>query len=227
MVYPVAACRGRTNVGGSASPLLTDLFAYYTLDEASGTAVDALATRNLTAFNSPVSTTGKIGNARAFVRASSQYLKSSATDFNTTNSFSIAFWLNTSDISVQPPIMGVGDDYNTLMIDHTVGGRVRMFRGGLSNACTSTATVSATTTAHAVFTVNGSTGATKCYINGSAGGTATNTTTPSNGAINIGTSSFAWYGGWVDECGFWTRELSADDVALLYNSGSGRTYPFA
>lgn len=46
------------------------------------------------------------------------------------------------------------------------------------------------------------------------------------GSLNIVTYSGANGTFYVDELGVWNRALSADEVSVLYNSGSGRAYPF-
>jgi hypothetical protein len=208
----------------SASPLLTDLFAYYKLDEASGTATDSLGSRNLTAFNSPVSTTGKIGNARAFVAASSQRLTSAATDFPLGGSFSFAFWFNTTTLSVG--IMGFGNDYNDILVTHETNKTIRVFKGGLSNILTTSATVDANTTAHLAVTFDSGTNAMTAYVNGVAQTPVTNSNTPTNRALTLGYINFGYYTGWIDELPVASRCWTPSEVALLYNSGSGRTYPF-
>jgi len=212
-------------VNAAPSPLLTDLFAYYTLDEASGTAVDSLGSRNLSAFNSPVSTTGKIGNARAFDAASSQRLSSVATDFSISGDFGISLWWSTTIIGDGSPILNIGDDYNQCDIGHAASGRVTAYLGGLSNSAISSTTLTAGTLRHLVATRIGSSW--RVYVNGVAGTAATNSTTPASGKLTLGAASFQFGDCVIDELGFWSRGLTADDVSLLFNGGSGRTNPFA
>lgn len=52
---------------------LTDNLAWgYEMDEASGNAIDILATNNLTDINTVTATTGKVGGARFFTSANSE-----------------------------------------------------------------------------------------------------------------------------------------------------------
>jgi hypothetical protein len=212
-------------VGGAASPLLTGLFAYYTLDEASGTATDSLGSRNLTAFNSPVSTTGKIGNARNFVSASSQRLSSSATDFAISGDFSIAFWWTTTTIGDGSPIVSIGDDYNQCDIGHASSGLVAAFLGGLSNAAFSATTLTEGVARHLAVVRSGT--SLRLYVNGTGGTAATNSTAPTSGKLHLGYGSYQYGDCWIDELGFWSRALTGAEITQLYNSGSGLTYPFA
>lgn len=76
------------------------------------------------------------------------------------------------------------------------------------------------------------------YVDGISKATASNTTGVSANAnitgvsgINIGigdygSSNWERFQGYIDEVGFWNRALIGDEVALLYNGGSGLTYPF-
>lgn len=59
---------------GGVSSLPDGLIAYWKLDEASGSAVSSVGTNTATANNAPVSTTGLVGNARAFEKDSNQWL---------------------------------------------------------------------------------------------------------------------------------------------------------
>lgn len=227
--YAVAAAGG--GAVAAPSPLLTDLFAYYTLDEASGTAVDALGSRNLTAFNSPVSTTGTIDNARAFVAASSQRLTSAATDFPGGADMSASLWFNTADASTNYPLLSLGDNYTVgISAIHNASSGVKtvqVLRGGLTNSLVSSGGYAISTWHHAVVTWQASDGEFKLYVNGSLVSTVTNTVSLGNTSLWVGYGTFAYHNGAIDEVGFWSRALSADEVSLLYNSGSGRTYPFA
>lgn len=68
------------------------------------------------------------------------------------------------------------------------------------------------------------------YRNGTTVATATGSTLFRNGGGNvcIGHQEEAGAGmnGRIDEVGIWQRALSADEIALLYNGGAGRSYPF-
>lgn len=46
------------------------------------------------------------------------------------------------------------------------------------------------------------------------------------GIGNDGAGNWERFQGYIDEVGFWNRALNADEVTMLYNGGSGFTYPF-
>lgn len=74
---------------------LAGVFTYYwKLDEASGVAASSATSADLTATNSPVSGTGKVGNGRAFVAASSQQLtRNMILGINYNTDWSLCFWM--------------------------------------------------------------------------------------------------------------------------------------
>jgi hypothetical protein len=77
------------------------LFTYYwKLDEASGTASSSATAADLTATNSPVAGTGKVGNGRAFVAASSQQLsRNMILGINYNTDWSLCFWVKPVGVS--------------------------------------------------------------------------------------------------------------------------------
>lgn len=97
---------GTVSVGPStvaitvASPIV-GLFTYYwSLSEASGVAASSATSADLTATNSPVAGTGKVGNGRAFVAASSQQLTRNmilGVSYNT--DWSLCFWVKPVGVS--------------------------------------------------------------------------------------------------------------------------------
>ena len=87
---------GFATPGGS--PFLSGLIAYWTLDEASGTRVDAHGNNDLSDNNTVTSTTGKVGDAAAFATANSEYLsRADNADLSVGNiDFTFDLWLNLS-----------------------------------------------------------------------------------------------------------------------------------
>ena len=85
----------------SASSPIFGLFTYYwALNEASGTASSSATAADLTATNSPVAGTGKVGNGRAFVAASSQQLTRNmilGVSYNTDWTF--CFWVKPDSVT--------------------------------------------------------------------------------------------------------------------------------
>lgn len=88
-------------------------------------------------------------------------------------------------------------------------------------------TLSTSNYTHIVITYPSS-GSGKLYVNGS------NVATLGRAGSLIGADGFSLGGGnygagiaaYIDEVGAWSRELSAAEVASLYNGGLGLAYPF-
>lgn len=87
-------------VAAVPSPIL-GLFTYYwALDEASGVASSSAEAADLTATNSPVAGTGKVGNGREFVAASSQQLQRDmilGVSYNT--DWTLCFWAKPDSVT--------------------------------------------------------------------------------------------------------------------------------
>jgi hypothetical protein len=229
--------------------LRVGLVAYWPLNEtaASGdvTAEDWTKRGNgLTSNNSVLSTAGKVGNARQFVAANSEFLsRASNADLQFGNGdWSLSLW-------VQPRATGTAGQ---CVIGKDVGG-AREFvvfantntstnanrfecavfntTGGLSaNPVEPSDTSNANfvnTWFHVVAVNQG--GVVTLYRNGVSrasatrpGGQAFNATATE---FNVGRRSFSgaesYFDGYVDEVAKWTRALSAAEVTRLYNNGNG------
>jgi hypothetical protein len=68
------------------------------------------------------------------------------------------------------------------------------------------------------------------FVDNVSKGTASDTFTGNfnSATMRMGTYSGTghYYSGSVDECGYWSRALTSDEVTTLYNSGNGNQYPF-
>lgn len=213
--------------------LSDNLVAYYSLEEASGTRVDATGRGNdLTPTATPGSTTGKVGDCINLVRASAQFLsRASTSDLQASGSFSFSVWvlLNTAGIN-QYILSKWGGSTNEYILRATSGNRFEWIVG----ATTITAnTFGAPTTATWYHICCGyDAAATQGYISINNG---TRDVNNSVAAPTVGTSVFRlghvsfgadYWNGYVDECGKWARALSTTDQADLYNSGNGRDYAY-
>lgn len=99
--------------------------------------------------------------------------------------------------------------------------------GGAAQPVISTPTVSAGTFAHVVVTYDGA-GSLKIYINGGAPDTASisdGRDTAATFHMGMNSGGNGRFDGILDEIQIYTKELSAAEVASLYNSGSGRSCP--
>jgi hypothetical protein len=180
------------------------------------------------------------GSATGFVA------NASTTMFGTTNS-TVAFWFYPAGDSVSGQTYGLvsNDGFSgprgaSIQIPSSAGGAtypaptISIFNdpsGSQENNVLFSTTVISKDAWHFIcFRRSGTT--ITGYLNGTAGSsTLTLTGTPfaSRGAVHIGhryglangTSSFDNLNGYVDEVAFWSRTLSDDEVATLYNSGAG------
>lgn len=100
-----------------------------------------------------------------------------------------------------------------------------------------TPTLTTDTNWHMATITWSSTVAWKAYIDGSLVSTGASIKNPTNTGYNIrtgitsdGLSTYTpgqtWYNGAIDEIGYWNVALTANDINLLYNAGSGNQYPF-
>ncbi len=169
------------------------------------------------ASSGPVNqTNGIIGLAGNFTNA---YLVTSNLNFpmgTTSGGFSASFWISglTGGIYVEIVDIPITKGLFSLSDTHV----------GLNNASLGTTTFTMRTNyQHVVFTVDGS-GNWKFYTNGVIQSTGTVTAFTANaGMVTVG----AEFDGAlksrcnVDELGFWTRPLSTNEIAALYNAGVG------
>jgi hypothetical protein len=220
---------------------LTGLYAYFKLDEASGTAVDALGTRNLPNYGNPVGTAaGKINTSRNFPGGNAYFYSLSATDFSPgSNHFFFSFWAKAGNLTQGQSDTGFLSKTGTLnnrqwiVFFDNVSKKPKL-NVSLDDTHTSTA-IGATAFANTTtwyFIAGGWDGTNiKISVNGGA-----YVTTPFAGPVNpngnvhftIGLEIGSG-GGWlgqIDEVAIWIgrNDLTISDVQQLYNDGAGLPY---
>ena len=231
---------------------LTDnIVAYWKLDESSGNASDSSGS-GLTLTNVGTLTygTGKINNGGNFT--ATKYLDGGdILDFERTDAFSISAWYKTTSLTTQSIITkhGLTSPYS--------GWSLRLYQLGgsghlkaifqLSNNAVSNANILNIETnednfdsadfVHIVVTYSGNSLASgvKIYLNNDEQTLITNAQTLSASilndiSLNIGSRADGGgnqFEGMIDEVGVWSRILTSDEVAELYNSGDGLQYPFS
>lgn len=244
----LGAGRQRPAAVGGGNDLLTNLIAYYDLEEASGTRADSSANgydaTNIR--NAPGNTTGKNGNALSLVAASSQMIELISIGpgqkdiLQGISVLSVNAWINPSDLT--------GDHVICCVQDANANGKCWAFatqgdelllnifestetsNNWLTYHITDAANLSTSTTYMVTCTYNA--GSITLYVNGSSSAGTDNGTIPTSidavasgtddfeiGASNQGTQRF--WDGWIDELALWERELSASDVSDLWNGGTG------
>lgn len=221
--------------------LLTNLLAYWNLNESVGARADAtgngytMTEQSVTfdgngnsvfggATNSIVNNTGLISSCPFF---NDQYfLANSSITLNGLSAVSMSFWFK-GNTNGRYNLVGAYDGAgNDEMLVYTGGkGPIRFLIGDLYEIVSST-TLDTTSWYHVACTFGSSTG--KLYINGNLEGTTTATSslvgvTP----FCIGDSyqnGIVPFNGSIDEVGLWNKTLTASEVTSLYNGGAGKTY---
>lgn len=221
--------------------LIDDLVAYWSLDEASGNAIDAHGSNDLTDNNTVGTAAGKVGNARNF-NGSDEYFSSATNPVNGSAAFSISAWVkntrgsaafrpDTICMCLNQPVNG--DGFYLQLNGDAAGAKLRFVKAISYSAGEAVAdsVISLSTWIHVVGTVS-SGGVVKLYIDSvlqavtgsKAGAMSTNPAVFFTGIDQVGGA-----GGWlgqIDELGFWSRELSSAEVTELFNSGNGRDYAY-
>jgi len=226
----------------SSSTLLDGLKAYYKLDEASGNAIDSHGDNDGTNNGATQGATGKIGNCYDFEADEDDYVDMGNTaDLSApTGAGSISCWVKIeSYVNYASVVSKI--NFNTDRNGYIFFIHVGYARGGGGSATANDYTAdgaavdlsSLSTWYHVVFTWDVVPGEMKVYINNGAADL-----TDSGLAITFVTNvnnfrlgySVGPYGdvidGLLDEVGIWSRALTSSEVAELYNSGNGKTYPF-
>lgn len=226
----------------SASSLLTSLVAYWKLEEASGTRVDATGRGNdLTDNNTVTQATGIVGNAAQFTAANSEYLShADNADLSTGNvDFTVAAWvyLDSKPASVMGFVTkGSGGsttnaEYSLQYLNTSDRFRLVVFDGGSNAGAAVANNLGSPSTSTWYFVVawhdsvadtvniqvNNGTVNSSAYTFGSWDSTE---------PLWIGRSSSGYQNGRIDAVGFWKRVLTAGERTSLYNGGAGLQYPF-
>jgi hypothetical protein len=224
---------------------LTDqLVSYWELEEASGNATDSHGTNDLTDTNTVGTNTGKVGNARSFVRANEEYFSlASNSDLSIASinvSYEFSCWVQISDTTNNKQIITkrtnqevqLGLEY-MLRVDGDVP-KVYWGTAGSFGSVSSGATLSTGTWYFLTFGYDDSADQFFVTVNAGARTNSAATTDQAVAGTNTfgigGTSIFAAnedHNGLIDEVGFWkTRTLTSQERTDLYNSGNGLAYPF-
>lgn len=221
------------------STLLTNLYAVY---KAENNANDSLGTYNGTAQGGLTYSTGKNGNS--FVgNGTNAYISLSDNSWNFTGSMSINVWAYLSSSTINSVLYsnyyytaGVRD-YGFLL-EHQNNGTLRFYMQTLSNSPVIVSTsYSGKYNSWKMITITKlQNGALRMYIDGvnvSTDNTTSNIYYNSLNYTSINAARYlgATYGylennGKTDELNIWTKVLTATEITELYNSGSGKFYPY-
>ena len=222
-------------VGASSaapSPLLTDLVAYWKLENVNDSHTNGLT---LTNNNSVTFTSGKVGNAATVATASSQYASLADTSILRPGNFDYTWlcWFKLTTTAGTQTI--ISKDYDTLRGWQLVnGGGTLTFNTYRNNSVGMDVNTPVSSGVWNLFigwhdsvadTVN------MKLNDGTTVSAATSANFPqaTTAPFAIGRNSYPGFsqymGGQVDEVAYWTRVLTAGEMTQLYNSGNGVTYP--
>lgn len=224
--------------------LIDGLRAYWKLDETSGTRYDSTANDNdLTDNNSVLYGTGKQSNAADFELSNSEYLSIADNAYLSfgDEDFSIVAWVKLES-STEYGGIATKYDYGNADREYTLyyNNSNTKFAFGVSGDGTASTHVTANTfgaaslaTWYFVAAYHDAT-ANKIGISVNAGafdtanhtaGCNDNVSTFLLGGVLSSSAHAQKLDGLLDEVGVWNRVLSAAEIGLLYNGGSGTTYP--
>lgn len=232
-------------VGG----LLSDnLVAYWSLDEASGNAIDAHDNNDLTDNNTVAAQTGKVSGARDFEAANSEYFsRADNSELSTGNiDFTCAAWVYLESKPATFPIAvgkfsALGDQREWAIFYHSGNDRLAFIISTDGTAAGQTILEAnnlgapSTATWYYVIVWHDS-------VNNTLNIQVNNGTTDSvahSGGVLDGTGPFQmgtlldeagvqsqFWDGLIDEVGFWKRVLTSDERTELYDGGNGRDYDY-
>jgi hypothetical protein len=225
---------GKLLIPQAGTTLKSGLISCWELEETGGsTAYDSHGSNNLTSVGATVNQSGKIGKGYLL---SDGYLYGSSR-LITGFPLSVSWWLKPDPDTYNRLSTNVsGSPYRGMEIIMEAGQCGVQFGNGISTGSTSRKSYSLSTTIsnewhHVVVTATAH-GTFNYYLDGvektgfSVSGTATSTSF-TLGVPYVGKAwgSAALYGwGVSDQVAFWSKALTTDEVALLYNSGNGLSY---
>lgn len=230
----------RHGSGVSAASLNSGLHGYWPLDETSGIRYDSISAQNLTTDQNTVDyEAGKNGNAAKYIRANAETLiRGLSTYTGPTGDFTISVWVKVDTTIAQTPYLvawnngsGAGAQRFLIRWDDTVD----KFRGYVGDGTASVNTYSNAVAAgeawhHVIMTWSDTTKTIWMYVDGDSGLESSALTNPrivNAGNLYVGAmAATGYFTGSIDELGIWSRVVTATERSLLYNSGTGRFYPF-
>jgi len=204
-----------------------DINNYYKFDTVGATVRDWVnGVVNLTTSNSPGTTTGIINNAITF-DGSNQDASGSNSLITKSNDYSISFWFQSDDVNQEECIFGIYiDGTDRMTIGTKSGSLVFQTYEGSSYSAQSTNDISSDTWYHAVVNNYGSNTTKELWINGvkqTGSGESLPNAGSHAGVLYFGQreNNVAFFDGYMDEVGIWSRTLTDAEAVQLYNSGSG------
>jgi len=227
------------------------LISYWNFDETSGNAIDTVGSNDGTVNGATQGSTGIIGTGYSFDGANDFVDVGTMGDYGTNLDniyFTASYWINTSATGIMAT-MGILNDGSTTFLSNqlnknsngdNVDGTLRGLRrdedgNTWSDAYDSDAGITDGAWHHIVFIQGNNT--TEIWVDGTNLSLTNASSDVSDNMANFGYGFYIGgqnnrgsnaldYTGNIDEVGIWNRQLTANEIALLYNAGAGRSYPF-
>jgi hypothetical protein len=219
-------------------PLSDNLIAYWSLGEASGNAIDAHSTHDLTETGGTIaSAAGKVGNCRDFEADNADYFNIASNgdlEFGDVN-FSGQAWIRLETNGVRQVVLAKDIDTPASSRDFgliiTSGNAAQFYINGSQEGVVDWgSTLSTATWYHVCFGHSASANEVWITVNGgtpvtfaTSGAAVSSASSP----FRIGARAYSgfedYFDGLIDEVGLWERDIRTD-VAALYNGGSGISY---
>ena len=215
--------------------IITKLSAYYKLD---GNPYASFGTNNGTNNGGVTYGTGIISQSGVFNGTNASINISSSADFTFgTGDFGISVWFKRDNANVARQSISADSDASGLNTSATTAVffednylKCYFFSLGTAYTIIDTATITDTNWHHAVYTRSSNT--LYLYVDGVfksslslPPGISCNASTRKMSLGKLGETNLFYFGGSIDEVGFWKQSL-LPYVSDLYNSGTGLTYPF-
>jgi len=209
-------------------------YAYYSLDEGSGTKIGSkTGVWNMTALNTPTWTSGKINNSLSF-NGINQYGINKSSDLGLTNQLTVSAWFNATTFNSAGWLVGAlnttGSSYYGWSLSYASGKMVFYMSNITEDHNVLTDAVSTDKWYFVAGTYNGTD--ISVYLNGALN----STTDVARALINLThyditlgrhatlDQAARYWNGTIDEVGIWNRTLSASEINDLYNGGIGMSY---
>jgi hypothetical protein len=205
---------------------LTDgLTNYWKLDETTGNAIDSVGGNDLVNTNTTYGA-GVINNGAIFNGSSSRLI--STNNVTVQASYSISIWLKINDGTRVDMFLQCRVSNGATCVNIVMAGDYAVHLSNFIAEIIATNKLLVGVWSHYVVTSDGSNNS-KIYRNGvlDKTGVVAHSQTIAKLILGRREDSVSWYmSGMIDEVGLWSRELTADEVNLLFRGGLGNQYAF-
>ena len=227
---------GLLSVLSADAPLTQNLVGFWEFDDAT----EELGRYALTEWNAPTYGAGLVGNAVTLASASTQYLDRAYTDaLSPPGDFEWFGWVNFTTVGADRMLVNMGNAnagnyphsmaYELMYVNSGTKFRWTVGNDTTSLVLSSTFGAPSTGTWYAVNAWHQAGVGLGLKINNGAGDTGAYVSGSYHPAYNLTFGKWtnfngARHNGLLDQWGFWSRLLTAQERTFLYNAGAGRTY---